>query len=77
LEVAQNREDEILTGDSLVVVLARAGAPEPLVHADQIKKLVKEDFGGPLHCLIIPGKLHFLEAEALVVLAGAPEDILP
>ena len=77
LEVAQNREDEILTGDSLAVVLARAGAPEPLVHADQIKKLVKEDFGGPLHCLIIPGKLHFLEAEALVVLAGAPEDILP
>ncbi len=76
LEVAQDREDEILTGDSLAVVLARAGATEPLVHADQIKKLVKEDFGGPLHCLIIPGKLHFLEAEALVVLARAPEDII-
>jgi diphthine synthase len=39
-------------------------------------KLVKEDFGGPLHCLIIPGKLHFLEAEALVVLGGAPGEIL-
>lgn len=76
LRVAQDREDEVLTGDSLAVVVARAGAPEPLVRANKIKKLIKEDFGGPLHCLVIPGKLHFLEAEALVVLAGAPEDIL-
>jgi diphthine synthase len=76
LRVAQDREDEVLTGNSLAVVLARAGSPEPLVRAGQMKKLTKEDFGGPLHCLIIPGNLHFLEAEALVVLAGAPEDIL-
>lgn len=76
LRVAQDREDEVLTGDSLAVVVARAGAPEPLVRANKIKKLIKEDFGGPLHCLVIPGKLHFLEAEALVVLAGAPEEIL-
>jgi diphthamide biosynthesis methyltransferase len=26
--------------------------------------------------LIIPGKLHFMEAEALVKLAGAPKEIL-
>jgi len=37
---------------------------------------VDEDFGGPLHCLIIPSDLHFMEAEALVVLGGAPERIL-
>ncbi|MDP3066836.1 MAG: diphthine synthase [Methanobacteriaceae archaeon] len=76
LRVAQEREDQMLSGDSLAVVVARAGSSEPLVRADRMKKLIKEDFGGPLHCLIIPGKLHFLEAEALVVLAGAPEDIL-
>jgi diphthine synthase len=76
LRVAQDKTDGVLTGDSLAVVLARAGASKPLVRADRIEKLVKEDFGGPLHCVIIPGKLHFLEAEALVMLAGAPEDIL-
>jgi diphthamide biosynthesis methyltransferase len=26
---------------------------------------VKEDFGPPPHCLIIPGRLHFIEEEAL------------
>jgi diphthine synthase len=67
----------VLSEDNLAVVVARAGAPEPLVRADWIKNLIDEEFGGPLHCLIIPGKLHFLEAEALVVLAGAPENILP
>ncbi len=77
LRVAQDREDEVLSEDNLAVVVARAGAPEPLVRADWIKNLIDEEFGGPLHCLIIPGKLHFLEAEALVVLAGAPENILP
>jgi diphthine synthase len=76
LQVAQERGDDVLSGDSLAVVVARAGSSEPLVRGDRTKKLIKEDFGGPLHCLIIPGKLHFLEAEALVVLGGAPEDIL-
>jgi diphthamide biosynthesis methyltransferase len=28
----------------------------------------KEDFGKPPHCLIIPGKLHFMEEEALTYL---------
>jgi diphthamide biosynthesis methyltransferase len=27
-----------------------------------------------LHILIVPAKLHFMEAQALTVLAGAPED---
>jgi diphthine synthase len=76
LKVAQDRGDQLLNEDSLAVVVARAGDTKPLVRADQMGKLVKEDFGGPLHCLIIPGKLHFLEAEALVVLGGAPGEIL-
>jgi diphthine synthase len=33
------------------------------------------DFGGPLHCLMIPSDLHFMEAEALVELAGAPKEL--
>ncbi len=34
------------------------------------------DFGKPLHILVVPGKLHFLEAEALVKLADGPEEIM-
>ena len=76
LQVADDRGGDVINEDTLAVVVARAGAGKPVVRADKISKLVDEDFGGPLHCLIIPSELHFMEAEALVVLCGAPESII-
>ena len=76
LQVAEEREDNIITDNTLAVVVARAGARKPMVRADKIRKLLSEDFGGPLHCLIIPSELHFIEAEALVILGGGPEELL-
>jgi len=76
LRVEEERREEIIEEDTLAVVIARAGSPEPLVRADRVDKLTEEDFGGPLHCIMIPGDLHFLEAEGLVVLGNAPEFIL-
>jgi len=40
-----------------------------------VKKLLTYDFGEPPYCIIFPGKLHFMEAEALIVLAGGPEKL--
>jgi diphthine synthase len=39
-----------------------------------VKDLLNADFGPPPHVLLVPGKLHFLEAEALRVFAGAPAE---
>jgi len=60
----------------LGVGIARAGSAKPLVHADTLEGLIAYDFGEPLHILIIPADLHFIEAEALVEFAGAHPDIL-
>ena len=76
LKVEKDRNENILSKDSLAVAIARAGSDKPVVRADKIKKLIGEDFGGPLHCLIIPGKLHFMEAEYLVRICGAPQEFL-
>lgn len=76
IRVEDIKKEGLITEDSLAVVIARAGSKKPLVRADCVGKLLKEDFGGPLHCVIIPGDLHFLEAEGLVILGGAPESIL-
>ncbi len=76
LKVENERGEGIIREDIIAVALARVGSPNPLVRADKIKNLLNEDFGGPLHSLIIPSKLHFLEAEYLVAVAGAPEEIL-
>jgi len=59
-----------LTDDSLVCVVARAGSPACVVRAGRARELESEDFGPPLHCLVVPGKLHFMEEKALEVLAG-------
>lgn len=76
LKVENERNENILSEDSLAVAIARAGSDKPVVRADRIKTLINEDFGGPLHCLIIPGKMHFMEAEYLVRICGAPEEFL-
>lgn len=76
LEVEKSRKQKILISDTLVVGVARAGSENPVVKADYLKELANYDFGSPPHTLVFPGKLHFVEAEALVVLAGAPEKIV-
>jgi len=67
-------------GDRLAAALgvgvARAGSEDAKVLADWLPRLAEHDFGGPLHILVVPARLHFMEAEALVALAGAPEEIL-
>ena len=63
--------------DALGVVVARAGAPDARVRADNLAELAAEDFGEPLHLLVVPGDLHHVEADALRGLAGAPDELLP
>jgi diphthine synthase len=62
-------------GDTLGVVVARAGSPDPTVAADRLSALADRSFGDPLHLLVVPGELHHVEAEALETLAGAPADL--
>ena len=76
LKVEDERGENVISEDTLAVGIARAGSDKPVVRADKIKTLIDEDFGDPLHCLIIPGDLHFMEAEYLVEICGAPKEIL-
>lgn len=75
LEVEIKRGERIMNG-VVAVGIARAGSEKPVVKADYAENLKGFDFGKPLHILVIPGKLHFLEAEALVKLAAGPEEIM-
>jgi diphthine synthase len=61
---------------ALGVGVARAGAEDAKVLADWLPRLAECDLGGPLHILVVPARLHFMEAEGLVALARAPRKIL-
>ena len=75
LQAARTKKKRELTVNTLAVGIARAGSNSPTVKAGFIKDVLDYDFGLPPYSLIFPGKLHFMEAEALVALAGAPEKL--
>ena len=76
LKVEEMKKAGVFTPETLVVVLARAGSLNPTIRAGYVKDLIGEDFGRQPHVLIVPGRLHIVEAEYLVEFAGAPEEIL-
>ncbi|MFH1424433.1 MAG: diphthine synthase [archaeon] len=65
LELEKKNKEGVFKPDTKIVVVARAGSAKPKVKYGPVSKLVKMDFGGPLHTIIVPGKLHFREEEAL------------
>ncbi len=65
LEVESRRKEKVVSENSKVLVIARAGTPTQKYVYGEIGKLIKKDFGSPPHSLIIPGKLHFVEEDAL------------
>ncbi len=75
LSAEAERRESVIERDTLVVGIARAGSENPTVEANRVEKFLNFNLGDPPHTLVFPGMLHFVEAEALVKLAGAPEEI--
>jgi len=75
--IANGKEDYVaIDEDTLAIGIARVGSKNVLIKADKIANLISYDFGGPLHSIAIPSKLHIVEAEYLVEICGAPKEIL-
>ncbi|MGB9778139.1 MAG: diphthine synthase [Candidatus Bathyarchaeales archaeon] len=75
LKVEEKRKKNVATMETLAVGVARAGSSNPTVKADFVKALLNYDFGEPPYSIVFPAALHFMEAEALITLAGAPEKV--
>lgn len=67
LEILENielrKKEKLLGKDTLVIGCARLGSEDAIIKAGPLEKIKKQDFGKAPHCLIIPGKMHFLEEE--------------
>jgi len=72
LDMEKKVKKKVFNSDSVVCVVARAGSDNPVVRAGTFKDLLDFDFGPPLHSIVIPGRLHFMEVEALIVLVKLP-----
>jgi diphthine synthase len=65
----------LISPDTIICAAARVGSKSEKLFAGYPEKVIMADLGGPLHTLVLPGKLHFMEATALVRLAGAPPEL--
>jgi diphthine synthase len=57
----------------LGIGVARIGSEDQLVLSAKLGKLQNRDFGRIPHCLVIPGRLHFVEVESLKAFCGAED----
>ncbi|XP_075901678.1 diphthine methyl ester synthase [Nelusetta ayraudi] len=66
-----------VTEDTLCVGVARLGADNQLIQVATLQQLASCDLGGPLHSLVVSGRLHPLEVDMLRVhaLPGALEQL--
>ncbi|MFW6120321.1 MAG: diphthine synthase [Petrotogales bacterium] len=75
LKMEEKMGENVLNEDSIICVVAQVGSPDPMIAANTMKALLNQDFGPPLHTLVIPGNFHFMEVEALEICAHLPKQI--
>ncbi len=64
LQRMEIKQGKGLIKDSAVIIgCARLGAPDEMIRAGTLREIAKIDLGKPPHCIIVPGKLHFVEEE--------------
>jgi len=66
-------DDDSSTAGWMGIGVARVGAEDQLVLAARLERLRGLDFGKAPYSLVIPGKLHFVEAESLRVFCRASD----
>ncbi|MHB8566316.1 MAG: diphthine synthase [Nitrososphaerales archaeon] len=65
LEAENDMKYEILSSKTLVLIASRLGTDASSTIACFVEDLAKIKIGEPPHSIVIPGKLHFTEREAL------------
>jgi diphthine synthase len=58
----------VVREDTFAIMLSRLGREDSAMAAGSFSELSRRDAGMPPHCVIIPGKLHFTEAEAIAAI---------
>jgi diphthine synthase len=63
-QMEAERGEGLILPDTKVIGIARATHEDEKIVSGTLEKLKTIDFGAPLHCLIIPSSMHFIEEEA-------------
>jgi len=64
-KIEERKQERLITKNLQVVGCARLGSDDFVVKTGKLDEIKSFDFGNPPGCLIIPGRLHFMEEEML------------
>jgi diphthamide biosynthesis methyltransferase len=67
LNAERNFKRGVLSEGTFAIVLERIGMSQSVARGGTLSDLAREKFGPPPHCVVIPGRLHFTEEEAIEV----------
>jgi diphthine synthase len=65
LELESIRKEGVFSNDTVCIGVARVGAADQKIQSGCASEVQKQDFGTPMHSLVVPGKMHYLEEEFL------------
>jgi len=74
LRAEENFKRGVVSKDTFVLVLCRVGMKGALYAAGKLSELQAGEYGEPPYSLVVPGKLHFTEVEAVSAIFGAPAE---
>ncbi len=69
LSVEKEQRRNVIDDSMFGIVASRIGSKNQHITAGKISSLVRSDFGKPPHTIIIPGRMHFTETDAIKVFA--------
>ena len=68
IETEKGQRRNVITDSTYAIVASRIGFKDQSIISGKISNLKKLDFGKPPHTIIIIGRLHFTESDALKIL---------
>jgi diphthine synthase len=74
IETEKGQRRKVISTNSYVIVASRVGFKDQTIISGKISSLKKRDFGKPPHTVIIPGRLHFTESDALKILGECVDE---
>lgn len=74
LDVEKGQKRKVIEPSTYAVVASRIGFRDQTIISGKISSLIKKNFGKPPHTVIITGRLHFTESDALKILGNCIDE---
>ena len=63
----EGQKRNVISTSTYAIIASRIGFKDQTIISGKISSLKKKDFGKPPHTIIIPGRMHFTESDALKI----------